>query len=122
MLVTIPASVRKSPITITVPRPIPYASNKAIPSHYDGECYQQGQKLDTQKSEKGQIEEEESEVHNIIGESIITRSGRILSPPRQLKSSTGATTKIRGKQIVVNGGKPGKIHLFLFLMMKWLKM
>ena len=40
--VMIPFPVRKSPIIITVLRPVPYVSNKVVPWHYGGEHYQQG--------------------------------------------------------------------------------
>ena len=50
--VTILIPITKPPITITVPEPIPYERNQAIPWYYGGECYQQGQKLVTQRSEK----------------------------------------------------------------------
>ena len=120
--VKIAVPIRKSPITINVPGPVPYVSDKEIPWHYDGECYQQGQKLATQKSEDGKFEEEKSEIHDVVGESRITRSGWIFSPPEQPESSADVAAKAKGKQIFGSGENWGKILTFLFWMPRWLKM
>ena len=60
-----------APIIITVPGPLPYTSDKAVPWHYGADVYVLGvkQKFDTSTS-----------VSNITGPAKITRSGRLFSP------------------------------------------
>ena len=50
-------------------------------------------------------EEDKYEVHDIVGESRITRSGQIFSPPNPPKSNVDASAKVKGKHVIVNGGE-----------------
>ena len=60
-----------APITITVPGPLPYESDKAVPWHYGADVYVLGvkQEFDTNTS-----------ISNITGPAKIPRSGRLFSP------------------------------------------
>ena len=50
-------------------------------------------------------EEDTSEVHDITGESKITRSGQVFSPSNPLESSVDASAKVKAKNIMINGGE-----------------
>ena len=65
---------RVAPLIITVPGPIPYTSDKAVPWHYGADAYYHGVKQDLK------IEEADADVSNIVGASKVTRSGRLFSP------------------------------------------
>ena len=61
-----------APITITVPGPIPYKSDKAVPWHYGADVYVLGVKQEFNNTGTG--------VTNIAGPAKVTRSGRLFSP------------------------------------------
>ena len=65
---------RFAPLIITVPGPVPYASNKVVPWHYGADVYYHGIKQDLKN------EEADPNVSNIVGTSKVTRSGRVFSP------------------------------------------
>ena len=60
-----------APIIITVPGPLPYTSDKAVPWHYGADVYVLGVKQEFDTS---------TGVSNITGPAKITRSGRLFSP------------------------------------------
>ena len=59
---------------ITIPGPIPYTSDKAVPWHYEADVYYHGIKQDLKD------EEADTDVSNIVGSSKVTRSRRLFSP------------------------------------------
>ena len=81
-LVCIPTPSRVPPLMITVPSPVSYTSEKAIPWHYGDYVYYHGvkQEVSTRASEEERAEDNEEEVHNFYGVSRMTRSGRVFGP------------------------------------------
>ena len=91
--VTILVPAKKSPLLITMPGPVSYVSDKAVPWNYGGELYYQGKKVTTQRFEEDKYEEEKPAVLDIVSKSRITHSGRIFSPPEWPESSTDTAAK-----------------------------
>ena len=67
---------------ITVPGPMPYTSEKAIPWHYGADVYYHGvkQEVNARLSEEEHAKGDEEEVHNFSGVGRMTRSGRVFGP------------------------------------------
>src|ERR1051325_2567748 len=114
--VTIPVPTKKPPVIITLPRPVHYTSEKAIPWNYGSEYYRDGKKLNVKtfeegKSDERKIEGNEPVVLDIAEESRITRSGRIFSPPNLVEKSPEALAKAKakGKGVMIGGESTPKI-------------
>ncbi|XP_058768767.1 uncharacterized protein LOC131642543 [Vicia villosa] len=75
----IPIPARAPPLVITLPVPIPYTSERAIPWNYGGEVFYQGAKYEI----KMPVEKED--VDNVVGIGRMTRSGRIFNPPQNTR-------------------------------------
>ena len=84
---------------ITVPGPMPYTSEKAIPWHYVADVYYHGvmQEVSTYVSEEEHAEDNEEEVHNFSGVGRMTRSGRVFGPSN-VQDAEDASAKEKGKQ------------------------
>jgi hypothetical protein len=87
---------------ITLPGPMPYDSEKAIPWHYGADVYYHGVKQDSGSSENSFVEDNDVDVNKFSGEGRLMRSGRVLSPPN-LHSKADALAKAKGKQVMVDG-------------------
>ncbi|XP_058746156.1 uncharacterized protein LOC131619029 [Vicia villosa] len=75
----IPIPARAPPLVITLPGPVPYTSERAIPWNYGGEVFYQGAKYEI----KMPVEKED--VDNVVGIGRMTRSGRIFNPPQNAR-------------------------------------
>ncbi|XP_058778782.1 uncharacterized protein LOC131652815 [Vicia villosa] len=82
--VSIPYEEQPAALMITVPGPISYESEKAIPWHYGSDVYYYGTK------EEGEPSKEK-----------ITRSGRVFSP-QLVQNNADALAKAKGKQVVTD--------------------
>ena len=95
-----------APVTITVPGPIPYDKDDAVPWHYGGEAYCNGEKVEDQTASETTV----SKVDN-AGPSGFTRSGRLFAPDalrngdgeREKKDKAEALARATGKQVVSEG-------------------
>ncbi|XP_058732626.1 uncharacterized protein LOC131604182 [Vicia villosa] len=91
----IPVPARAPPLVITLPGPVPYTSEKAIPWNYGGEVFYQGAKYEI----KMPVEKED--VDNVVGIGRMTRSGRIFNPPQNTHDdNTEALAQAKGKRVV----------------------
>ncbi|KAI5396366.1 hypothetical protein KIW84_062534 [Lathyrus oleraceus] len=83
------------PITITVPGPVPYEKDSAIPWHYGADIYFQGQKVNEEDIDIGS-----SAVNNVGGVGGFTRSGRLFAPSTlRTNTEAEAAAKAKGKQV-----------------------
>jgi hypothetical protein len=83
------------PITITVPGPVPYEKDSAIPWHYGADIYCQGQKVNEEDIDIGS-----SAVDNVGGIGGFTRSGRLFAPSTlRTNDEAEAAAKAKGKQV-----------------------
>ncbi|KAI5405933.1 hypothetical protein KIW84_052618 [Lathyrus oleraceus] len=95
-----------APVTITVPEPIPYENDDAVPWDYGGEVYCNGEKQEEQDAGETTV----SKVDN-AGPSGFTRSGRLFAPDtlrgvdgeKEKKDKAEALARARGKQVVSEG-------------------
>ncbi|XP_058741755.1 uncharacterized protein LOC131614145 [Vicia villosa] len=86
---------RAPPLVITLPGPVPYTSEKAIPWNYGGEVFYQGAKYEI----KMPVEKED--VDNVVGVGRMTRSGRIFNPPQNTHDENAeALAQAKGKRVV----------------------
>ncbi|XP_058776858.1 uncharacterized protein LOC131651207 [Vicia villosa] len=91
----IPIPARAPPLVITLPGPVPYNSEKAIPWNYGGEVFYQGAKYEV----KAPVEKED--VNNVVGIGRMTRSGRIFNPTQNTRDdNTEALAQAKGKRVV----------------------
>ena len=90
--VNIPALARPIPLTITLPGPVPYSSERVVPWHYGVDMYYYRVKQDRLSSKEKPEEKDNLNVKNIVGGGRMTQSGRVLSPQ---------TVQDKGKQKVV---------------------
>ncbi|XP_058726079.1 uncharacterized protein LOC131597396 [Vicia villosa] len=91
----IPIPARAPPLVITLPGPVPYNSEKAIPWNYGGEVFYQGAKYEV----KAPVEKKN--VDNVVGIGRMTRSGRIFNPPQNTHDdNTEALAQAKGKRVV----------------------
>lgn len=88
-LISVPVHEKRSPLIITVPRPIPFESTKAIPWSYGAEVFYQGEKQEIANTG----------IDNTTGERCFTRSGRIFSQPPIVSNDN---YQAKGKQPVVS--------------------
>ncbi|XP_058746759.1 uncharacterized protein LOC131619709 [Vicia villosa] len=99
----IPIPARAPPLVITLPGPIPYTSEKAIPWNYGGEVFYQGAKYEI----KAPVEKED--VDNVVGIGRMTRSGRIFNPPQNTRDDNAeALAQAKGKRVVEDTVDPGQ--------------
>ncbi|KAI5382711.1 hypothetical protein KIW84_070219 [Lathyrus oleraceus] len=92
-----------APVTITVPGPIPYDKDDAVPWHYGGEVYCNGEKMEEQTASETTV----SKVDN-AGASGFTRSGRLFAPEalrggegeKEKKEKAEALARAKGKAVV----------------------
>ncbi|XP_058784586.1 uncharacterized protein LOC131659413 [Vicia villosa] len=91
----IPIPARAPPLVITLPGPVPYTSERAIPWNYGGEVFYQGAKYEV----KAPVEKED--VDNVVGIGRMTRSGRIFNPPQNTHDDNAeALAQAKGKRVV----------------------
>ncbi|KAI5426813.1 hypothetical protein KIW84_032299 [Lathyrus oleraceus] len=92
-----------APVTITVPGPIPYDKDDAVPWHYGGEVYCNGERVEDQTASETTV----SKVDN-AGPSGFTRSGRLFAPDalrggegeKEKKEKAEALARAKGKAVV----------------------
>lgn len=96
--VNIPVSTKPAPLTITVPGPVPYTSEKAVPWHYGSEVFYHGVKKDEGISDSSNVE-------SFTGVGKLTRSGRIYASPDAQKKAE-ELEKAKGKQIQTDRQEP----------------
>lgn len=108
-LVDIPTPVEipiePTALIITVPGPIPYSSEKAVPWHYGSEVYYHGIRKENEESSKEPIENDNANVDNFVGVGRMTRSGRVLGP-QSVQEVVDALAKAKGKQAMTDNGVP----------------
>lgn len=93
--VNIPVPAKPAPLTITVPGPVPYSSEKAIPWHYGSEVFYHGvKKVDT--PDEGVSDS--SNVESFTGVGKLTRSGRIYASADAQKKAD-ELARVKGKQV-----------------------
>ena len=78
--VRITSSLKLAPLIITMPGPIPYSSDKAVPWNYGADVYYHGVKQDLLAAEDQVSGNTDPDIGNIVGTSKITRSERVFSP------------------------------------------
>ncbi|XP_058759650.1 uncharacterized protein LOC131632957 [Vicia villosa] len=99
--VSIPYEEQPAALMITVPGPIPYESEKAIPWHYVSDVYYYGTKEEGEPSKENFVEAAVANTDNFAGTGRITRSGRVF-PPQLVQSNADALAKAKGKQVVTD--------------------
>ncbi|KAI5390410.1 hypothetical protein KIW84_075651 [Lathyrus oleraceus] len=105
-LVDLSTLAEAAPVTITVPGPIPYDKDDAVPWHYGGEVYCNGEKVEDQTASETTV----LKVDN-AGPSGFTRSGRLFAPDalrreegeKEKKEKAEALARAKGKAVVNNG-------------------
>lgn len=97
----IPVPAKTVPLTITVPGPVPYLSEKVVPWHYGSDVFYHGvKKVDPPK--EGPSGDENLNVESFTSVGRLTRSGRVyVSPDIQKKADELA--KAKGKQVQEEG-------------------
>ncbi|XP_058754437.1 uncharacterized protein LOC131627615 [Vicia villosa] len=91
----IPVPARAPPLVITLPGPVPYTSERAIPWNYGAEVFYQGTKHEIE------IPVEKKDVDNVVGIGRLTRSGRIFNPPQNTRDDNiEALAQAKGKRVV----------------------
>ncbi|XP_058732596.1 uncharacterized protein LOC131604125 [Vicia villosa] len=99
--VSIPYEEQPAALMITVPGPIPYESEKAIPWHYGSDVYYHGTKKGDEPSKGEFVEAAAANTDNFAGTGRITRSGRVFSP-QLVQNNADALVKAKGKQVVTD--------------------
>ncbi|XP_058762618.1 uncharacterized protein LOC131636006 [Vicia villosa] len=99
--VSIPYEEQPAALMITVPGPIPYESEKAIPWHYGSDVYYYGTKEEGEPSKEKLVEASVANTDNFTGTGRITRSGRVFSP-QLVQNDADALAKAKGKQVVTD--------------------
>ncbi|XP_058784035.1 uncharacterized protein LOC131658797 [Vicia villosa] len=99
--VSIPYEEQPAALMITVPGPIPYDSEKAIPWHYGSDVYYYGTKEEGEPSKEKFVEAAVANTDNFAGTGRITRSGRVFSS-QLVQNNAGALAKAKGKQVVTD--------------------
>ncbi|XP_058766815.1 uncharacterized protein LOC131640439 [Vicia villosa] len=90
----IPIPARAPPLVITLPGPVPYTSERAIPWNNGAEVFYQGTKHEIE------IPVEKEDVDNVVGIGRMTRSGRIFNPPQNARDDNAeALTRDKGKRV-----------------------
>ncbi|XP_058741189.1 uncharacterized protein LOC131613547 [Vicia villosa] len=98
--VVIPYAEQPAALMITVPGPIPYESEKAIPWHYGSDVYYYGTKKEDELKVKF-VDVAVANTDNFVGTGRITRSGRVFSP-QLVQNNADALAKAKGKQVVTD--------------------
>ncbi|XP_058764798.1 uncharacterized protein LOC131638262 [Vicia villosa] len=99
----IPIPARAPPLVITLPGPVPYNSEKAIPWNYGGEVFYQGAKYEV----KAPVEREG--VGNVVGIGRMIRSGRIFNPPQNTRDdNVEALAQAKGKRVIEDAVDQGQ--------------
>lgn len=100
------APTEPAALTITVPSPIPYSSEKAISWHYGSKVYYNGIKNGNgESSRKEHAENDSANVDNFVGVGRMTRSGRVLGP-RNVQEGVDALAKAKGKEAMTDNDAP----------------
>ncbi|XP_058733544.1 uncharacterized protein LOC131605170 [Vicia villosa] len=99
--VSIPYEEQPAALMITVPGPIPYESEKAIPWHYGSDVYYYGTKEEGEPSKEKLVEASVANTDYFAGTGRITRSGRVFSP-QLIQNNADALAKAKGKQVVTD--------------------
>ncbi|XP_058765542.1 uncharacterized protein LOC131639041 [Vicia villosa] len=90
----IPIPARAPPLVITLPGPVPYTSERAIPWNYGSEVFYQGTKHEIE------IPVEKEDVDNVVGIGRMARSGRIFNPPQNARDDNAeALARDKGKRV-----------------------
>ncbi|KAI5445420.1 hypothetical protein KIW84_013598 [Lathyrus oleraceus] len=105
--VDLPNLTEEALVTITVPGPIPYDKDDAVPWHYGGEVYCNGEKLEEQSASETTV----LKVDN-AGPSGFTRNGRLFAPDalrrgeeeKDKKEKAEALARAKGKAVADNSG------------------
>ncbi|XP_058759673.1 uncharacterized protein LOC131632984 [Vicia villosa] len=103
--VSIPYEEQPAALMITVPGPIPYESEKAVPWHYGSDVYYCGTKEKGEPLKEKFVEAAVANTDNFAGTGRITRSGRVFSP-QLVQSNADALAKAKGKQVVTDVQNP----------------
>lgn len=104
----IPAPARPTPLTITMPSPIPYSSEKAIPWHYGSDIYYHGVKQADMPPKVKENVDESLNVENFAGVGKMTRSGRVYTP-QDVPRSADNLARAKGKQVQGEGPSSGTV-------------
>src|SRR3954471_1913374 len=99
--VSIPYEEQPAALMITVPGPIPYESEKAVPWHYGSDVYYHGTKEKGEPSKEKFVEVAVANTDNFAGAGRITRNGRVFSP-QLVQSNADALAEAKGKQVMTD--------------------
>lgn len=95
----IPTHARPTPLTITLPSPIPYSNENVVPWYYGSDVYYHGLKQEGKPSEDKPSKEASLNVDKFAGTGRITKSCRIYSP-QNVQDNADALAKAKGKHVV----------------------
>ncbi|XP_058745778.1 uncharacterized protein LOC131618612 [Vicia villosa] len=98
--IVIPYAEQPATLMITVPGPIPYESEKAVPWNYGSDVYYYGTKKEDELKDNF-VKAAVANADNIAGTGKITHSGRVFSP-QLIQNNADASVKAKGKQVVVD--------------------
>ncbi|XP_058753721.1 uncharacterized protein LOC131626905 [Vicia villosa] len=99
--VSIPYEEQPAALMITVPGPIPYESERAIPWHYGSDVYYYGTKEEGEPSKEKFVEAAVANTDNFAGIGRITRNGRVFSP-QLVQNNADGLAKAKGKQVLTD--------------------
>ncbi|XP_058774254.1 uncharacterized protein LOC131648520 [Vicia villosa] len=103
--VSIPYEEQPAALMITVPGPIPYESEKAVPWHYGSDVYYYGTREESEPSKEKLVKASVANTDNFAGTGRITRSGRMFSP-QPIQNNADALAKAKGKKVVTDVQNP----------------
>ncbi|XP_058759535.1 uncharacterized protein LOC131632823 [Vicia villosa] len=103
--VSIPYEEQPAALMITVPGPVPYESEKAVPWHYGSDVYYYGTKKEEGPPREKFVEAAVANKDNFAGTGRITHSGRVFSP-QPIQNNADALAKAKGKQVVTDDQNP----------------
>ncbi|XP_050876947.1 uncharacterized protein LOC127080679 [Lathyrus oleraceus] len=105
------APARHVSLVVTLPSPIPYSSEKAVPWHYGSDVYYHGVKqvFIHVPAKKEEVEKEYVNAGDFSSAGRITRSGKVFSPPNP-QDVADALEKAKEKQ-VDDGPGPVQVNL-----------
>ncbi|KAI5410763.1 hypothetical protein KIW84_056056 [Lathyrus oleraceus] len=94
------APARPVPLVVTMPGPVLYSSEKAVPWHYGSDVYYHGikQVFIPVLAKKEEVEKEDVNAGDFSGAGRITRSGRVFAPPNS-QDVADALEKAKEKQV-----------------------
>lgn len=101
---------RPTPLTITLPGPIPYSSEKVAPWHYGSDVYYHGVKQEEKPSKEKPYVDDSLNVDNLAGTGRITISGRVF-PSQNTQDNASALKKAKGKQLIADNQEPVQINV-----------